>query len=68
MAHEHPATSATSLLLDRALLGHVDTVQEFTDILVPYTAETLDGGGWTRRSQHVGQVDGVAYTPDCDTF
>jgi len=24
------------------LLRHVDTVQEFTDILVPYTTDTLD--------------------------
>ena len=41
-AHEHPTTPTTSLLLDRALLGHVDAVQELTDILVPYTAQTLD--------------------------
>ena len=32
-----------SLLVDRALLRNVDTVQELTDILVPYTADALDG-------------------------
>ena len=35
-----------SLLVDRALLRNVDTVQELTDILVPYTADALDGGSW----------------------
>ena len=43
--HEYPTTATSSLLVDRALLRHVDTVQELTDILVPYTADTLDRCG-----------------------
>lgn len=30
------------LLCNGCLVRHVDTVQEFTDILVPYAADTLD--------------------------
>ncbi len=38
--------SVKLLLLDCRLLRNVDTVQEFTDILGPYTAYTLDGRGF----------------------
>ena len=31
-----------SLLDDGGLVRHVNTIQEFTDILVPYSANTLD--------------------------
>jgi len=35
--------SYTRLLLnDGTLVGYVDTIQEFPNILVPYTADTLD--------------------------
>ena len=44
--HEQTTTATSSLLLDRALVRHVDTVQELTDILVPYAADALDGCGW----------------------
>ena len=45
---EGEEVSIKLLLNNSRLLGYVDTVQEFTDILVPYTADTLD-----RRSYNV---------------
>ena len=38
------ATTTDSILVDRPLLRDVDTVKELTDILVPYSADALDGG------------------------
>ena len=35
-----------SLLNDGGLVGNVDTVQEFTDILVPYPANTVNRRRW----------------------
>jgi len=37
---------ATPLVLDYSRpLGNIDTIKEFTDILVPHSAATLDGCG-----------------------
>lgn len=63
LQHRHP-----SLLIDRALLRHVDTVQELTDILVPYAADTLDRRS-CRRIRQIFRVQEKQYIlPDCDTF
>jgi len=39
------ANAVLLLSLDRSLVGDVDTIQEFTDILVPDSADTLDRRG-----------------------
>lgn len=41
----HRVRATQSLAGDGALVGHVDTVKELSDILVSYTADTLDGSG-----------------------
>lgn len=50
---ERKEVSIKLLLCDSRLLRHVDTVQEFTDILVPYPADTLDRRSFRSISIHV---------------
>lgn len=59
-----------SLLNDGGLVGHIDTVQEFTDILVPYPADTLDRRSCKKREKHETSTlrDMVVDLPDCETF
>ena len=47
------ATTTDSILVDRPLLRDVDTVKELTDILVPYTTETLDRCSCPEESQRI---------------
>ena len=44
-AHARTHTHHLLLVLDDSLLANVDTVQEFSDILVLDVGGTLDGGG-----------------------
>ena len=52
---------------NRRLVRDVDTVQEFTDILVPYPADTLDRRGFEGVSACILCI-GRSGIPDCETF
>lgn len=47
---------------DVALLGNVDTVKEFSDILVAHPADTLDRGGCRRFSADSSYDSAVVQT------
>lgn len=48
ITHGHVVFITRSLLVggNRALVRHIDTIQEFTDVLVPYSTDTVDRGSF----------------------
>ena len=55
------------ILSDCALLGNVDTIQEFSDIFVPYPTHSLDGRSLMTVSPNAVWSN-MLCLPDCETF